>query len=325
MKFPTPRVVISRCIEFDNVRWNAQIIRNDLVKALIPHIEPITVCPEIGIGLPVPRDTLRIVRVKEKDRLMQPDTGKDLTEEMKAFTEGFLENLPSVDGFIMKSGSPSSGISHVKIYAGLQNAPVVERGAGIFGRVVKEKFSHLAVEDEERLSNANIREHFLRKLYVLADYRENTGKGMNDLVEFHSRHKLIFKAYNQKELRLLGNIVANHEKKPYQQVLNEYQRHLFKVMTRAPRCGNYVNVLQNSMGYFSDKLGKAERDFFLEKLHQYREGKIPLIVPVDIMNSWIVRFGEEYLQQQSFFNPYPEDLLDVESILQACDGRDYWK
>jgi uncharacterized protein YbgA (DUF1722 family)/uncharacterized protein YbbK (DUF523 family) len=325
LEFPKPSVVISKCIEFESVRWNAQIINNDFVKSLIPHVDAIPVCPEVGIGLPVPRDTLRIVRIDDEDRLIQPKTGKDFTDVMREFTEGFLGSLPPIDGFIMMSNSPSSGLSHVKIYAGVENAPVIERGAGMFGRVVKERFGHLAVEDEGRLRNPTIREHFLRKLFLFADFRINTGNDTKDIVDFHTRHKLLLKSYNQKEMRNLGKIVANHEKKPYEEVYEEYRNGLQKVMIRAPSCGNNINVLQNSMGYFSDDLKKVEKDYFLEKLEQYREGKIPLIGPVDIMKSWIIRFDEEYLLKQSYFNPYPEDLLDVESIAQACDGRNYWK
>jgi uncharacterized protein YbgA (DUF1722 family)/uncharacterized protein YbbK (DUF523 family) len=295
------------------------------VKSLIPHIDALPVCPEVEIGLPIPRDTLRIVRIEGEDRLMQPKTGIDLTKEMNEFTDRFLSSLPPVDGFIMMSESPSSGLSHVKIYAGIEKAPIIERGAGMFGRVVKEKFGYLAVEDEGRLRNPVIREHFLRKLFLLADFRENTGAKMYDLVDFHSKHKLMLKAYNQKEMRILGRIVANHEKKPYDVVQAEYKEHLLKVMIRAPDHGNNINVLQNAMGYFSSYLKKEERDYFLEKLELYREGKIPLIVPVDIIRSWIIRFDEDYLKNQSYFNPYPDDLLDIESIIKTSDGRDYWK
>nr|MBD3205820.1 DUF1722 domain-containing protein [Candidatus Bathyarchaeota archaeon] len=181
------------------------------------------------------------------------------------------------------------------------------------------------VEDEGRLRNPVIREHFLRKLFLLADFRENTGTQMKDLVDFHSRHKLMLKAYNQVEMRILGRIVANHEKKPYDVVHADYKEHLLSVMIRAPDHGNNINVLQNSMGYFSSDLKKEERDYFIDKLKLYREGKIPLIVPVDIIRSWIIRFNEDYLKNQSYFNPYPDDLLDVESIIKTSDERDYWK
>jgi uncharacterized protein YbbK (DUF523 family) len=67
--FPKPRVVISRCIEFEPVRYNGQIISSEFVKGLLPHIEAITVCPEVDIGLSVPRDTLRLVKKGKEVRL----------------------------------------------------------------------------------------------------------------------------------------------------------------------------------------------------------------------------------------------------------------
>ena len=79
-EFPRPRVVISRCIEFESVRWNAQIVRSDFVKGLLPHVDPITVCPEVEIGLGVPRETLRVVRGDGGLRLLQPKTGVDVTD-----------------------------------------------------------------------------------------------------------------------------------------------------------------------------------------------------------------------------------------------------
>ena len=321
-----PRVVISRCIEFENVRWNAQIIRSEFVQTLIPHVEAITVCPEVGIGLGVPRETLRLVRVGDGVRLMQPATGEDLTDKMIEFLGGFIAGLHEVDGFILKSRSPTSGLKGVKIYPSLGKVPHVGRGPGIFGGMVRERFGHLALEDEGRLRNGRIREHFLRKLYTLARFREARGRGgFEDLLEFHTENKLLLKAYREKDMREMGRIVANKGRLPPGTLFGGYENLLHSVFRRPPRCGTYINALMNSLGYFSRKITGAERQFFLDSLQRYKEGKVPLVVPVDIMRSWIVRFGEEYLARQTFFNPYPEELMDVEAIAEACGGRDYWE
>jgi uncharacterized protein YbgA (DUF1722 family)/uncharacterized protein YbbK (DUF523 family) len=315
LDFPKPGVVISRCIEFENVRWDGQIINNDFVRRLLPYVKPITVCPEIGVDLPVPRDPIRIVRIESEDLLLQPSTGRNLTDEMKKLTENFLENLPPVDGFIMKSRSPSCGITNVKIYAGLENDPVIDRGAGMFGRYVKDRFWHLAVEDDYRLSNYEIRENFLRKLYVLADFRENTVNKIGDLVEFHSRQKTMLKAYNKSRIRIMENIISNHNRKPFDVIHNEYQEQLYNTIVSPPRYGKYTKVLQNCLGYFSNKISESERNFFLDTLEQYRQGRVPLIVPLDVMKSWILRFDEKYLSKQSFFYPYPENLIDINTLV----------
>ena len=321
-----PRVVISRCIEFEPVRYNGQMKRSEFVEALLPFIEPITVCPEVDIGLGVPRQTLRLVKVGGKIKLYQPETGLDLTDRMLEFADSFLGSLPPVDGFIMKSGSPSSGVRNVKVYGSVKPSPVAERSSGLFGGVVRERFGHLAVEDDRRLENARIREHFLRKLYTPARLRSAKSSGaMRDIVGFHTVNKLLLKTYNQKEMRILDRIVANQDGRPVEEVLDLYEGHLYAALRRAPRCTSYVNTLMNSLGYFSRELSDAEKRFFLDRLDDYREGRVPPVVPVDIPRSWVVRFNESYLGRQTFFNPYPEELLDVDSIVEACGGRDYWK
>ena len=180
--------------------------------------------------------------------------------------------------------------------------------------------------EEGRLKNNRIREHFLRKLYTLTRLREiNDSDDVNDLIGFHTRNKLLLKAYNQKETKALGRIVANAGDKTLSDDMDEYREHLHRALRRPPRCTSYVNVLTSCMGYFGDGLSKKEKEFFMDTIRRYRDGKIPLIVPVDILKAWIVRFDEGYLKQQTFFEPYPEALLDVDSITEACGGRDYWK
>jgi uncharacterized protein YbgA (DUF1722 family)/uncharacterized protein YbbK (DUF523 family) len=324
--FPIPRVVISKCIEFEPVRYNGLIVSSDFVKDMINYIEPIPVCPEVEVGLGVPRDTLKLVKIGSDVRLIQPKTGLDLTDRVFKFAESFFSNIGEVDGFIMRSNSPSSGITRVKIYSKIEKSPMVRYGSGIFGGMVKERYGHLAVEEDLRLKEGNIREHYLRKLFILADFRTSKQeKSMKGLVDFHTRNKIQLKAYNEKRMRILGRIVANEKRLEVEELYSQYQETLFLALKRAARCSSYVNALMNSLGYFSREINSQEKQFFLHQLERFRDGSIPLVVPVDIMRSWIVRTGNEYLGNQTFFNPYPEELMDIESVVWACGNRDYWK
>ncbi|HMK16240.1 MAG TPA: DUF523 domain-containing protein, partial [Methanomicrobiales archaeon] len=93
-RFPRPGVVVSRCITFDPVRYDGSLIPSEVVERMKPFVEFIPVCPEVEIGLPIPRDPIRIVRVGRRDRLVQPSTGWDLTGEMEQFAREFLDGLP---------------------------------------------------------------------------------------------------------------------------------------------------------------------------------------------------------------------------------------
>ena len=148
--FPKPTVYISKCITFAAVRYNGDMISSDFVEALKPFITPITHCPEVEIGLPIPRQTLRIVaddREMKQLRLIQPATGIDLTEKMTKWVKQTLDDMPEVDGFILKSKSPSSGAYDVKIYPakGDKPAALTGKGSGFFGGEGLRRFSETII------------------------------------------------------------------------------------------------------------------------------------------------------------------------------------
>jgi uncharacterized protein YbgA (DUF1722 family)/uncharacterized protein YbbK (DUF523 family) len=305
-----PIVVVSKCLGFARCRYNGITIDDDFVTYLKPYVQYQPVCPEVEIGLGVPRNPIRVVRKQNLHRLMQPATGLDHTDTMRDFCSAFLERLTDVDGFFLKSRSPSCGIKDVKIFASIEKSPGIGKDAGFFGKAVMERFPHLPVEDEGRIRNFRIREHFLTKLFTFARFRM-LEKTMRGLVAFHSAHKLLLMAYHQAELRACGRVVANPEHLPVQDVFARYRDHLQRAFATLPRYTSNINVLMHALGYFKKELSSKEKSFLLESLERYRAGKIPLSVNLGIVRSWIVRFGEEYLEQQLFFEPYPEGLVEI--------------
>ncbi|MCW4018287.1 MAG: DUF523 and DUF1722 domain-containing protein [Candidatus Bathyarchaeota archaeon] len=324
--FVKPVVVISKCITFEPVRWDGQIIASKFVEDLKPHAEFIPVCPEVEIGLGVPRETLRIVKTDEDLRLVQPATGLDLTGKMRQFAEKFLTSLPEVDGFILKSGSPSSAMKDAKIYPSAEKSAPVGRGTGFFGGAVLARYSQLAIEDERRLLNSRIKEHFLTKLYTLADFRQVKKAGsIKGLIDFQARNKLLLTAYNQTELHAMGRIGAQSKGKPLKETVADYENHLWRALKHPPRRGANENVLTKAAGYFTSKLSKNEKTFFLDAVAKYRTSKFPLSTPLNLLKSWIIRFNEEYLLQQTFFEPYPDALMEIQSVDKSGEEKDYWK
>ena len=325
-KFAKPIVVLSKCIEFEPVRWNAQMISSDLVRKLKPIVNFIPVCPEVEIGLGVPRETLRIVSKNGELRLVQPATGLDFTDKMQSFANHFLDSLGEIDGFILKSGSPSSAYKDAKVYPSAKRSAPIARGPGFFGRGVLARFSHLAIEDERRLTNSRIREHFLTKLYALANFREaKRPHATNELVKFHSNNKLLLTAYSQRELRVLGRIVADQKVRPFEETVDAYQKHLSEALKRPPRRGSNINVMTKATGYFSKRLSKQEKAFFGAAVEKYKTGKLPSSAVLSILKAWIIRFDEEYLMKQTFFEPYPEELMDMDATAGYRNEKDYWK
>jgi len=311
--FEKPRVVVSRCLEFAPCRYNGQMISDAFVRRMMGEVMFCPVCAEMEIGLGVPRDPIRVVVAGGERRLVQPSTGRDVSDAMRQFAGGFLDALGEVEGVLLKARSPSCGIKDVKVYGAADASSPSDKGAGFLGGPVIERFGDLvAIEDEGRLNNFTIREHFLTRLFTLADFRRTRAAGaMGDLVAFHGRTKWLLMAYSEVALRELGRIVANHEHRPAAEVFAAYGPLLAKALAPLPRPTAMVNVLMHALGYVGDGLAAAEKAMFLDLLEKYRAAAVPLSVPLAVLRAWGVRFRATNLLEQTFLEPYPESLVEI--------------
>ncbi|MBO9129287.1 DUF523 and DUF1722 domain-containing protein [Bacillus sp. 165] len=319
--FVKPTVVVSKCLEFAACRYNGDVIHDITIQNLVPYVNFIPVCPEVEIGLGTPRETIRIVEESGSHKLIQPSTGRDVSEHMREFSRNYLSSLPEIHGFILKNRSPSCGTRDVKVYAGSSKAPVTAKSSGFFGKEVVERYGHLAIEEEGRLKNFTIREHFFTKLFTIAAF-QNLKKNpeMEQLISFHSDNKYLFMAYNQTKQKALGRITANHDKKDVHEVCHEYETVLYELFQRTARYTSHINVCQHIFGYFKQQLNKDEKEDFHALLTKYKDKKIPLSCILSLLKSWTLRFQEGYLKRQTYFEPYPEALID---ITDSGKGRDY--
>ncbi|KFN02338.1 DUF1722 domain-containing protein [Bacillus clarus] len=320
-QFTKPTVVVSKCLEFAACRYNGDMIPDITIRNLQPFVTFIPVCPEVEIGLGIPRETIRIVEEGGINKLVQPSTREDVTGKMEQFSNHFLHTLLDVDGFILKSRSPSCGTRDVKVYTGYEKAPAKGKGAGVFGGAVLKKFPHLAIEEEGRLSNFIIREHFFTRLFTITHFKTiKHNKSLKELVSFQSDYKYLFMAYNQVKQKELGRIIANQTKGQIESVFENYEKVLYELLMRTPRYTSNVNVCEHIFGYFKTKLKNQEKEHFLTLLHKYAEKKIPLSSLLAILKSWAIRFEEGYLLRQTYFEPYPEALVEISD---SGKGRDY--
>ena len=149
-KFPKPIVVLSKCLEFEACRYNGQVIPDGFVKKIEPYVDFKPVCPEVEIGLGVPRDPIRVISQGKEKRLLQPATGRDISSKMLSFADNYLKSLKEVDGFILKSRTPSCGIKDVKLFPNSEDGTAIGKTKGVFAGRVLGRFSGLAIEDEGR-------------------------------------------------------------------------------------------------------------------------------------------------------------------------------
>ncbi len=310
-KFLRPKVVVSKCIEFASCRYNGSMIASPIVLQLQNYVDFIPVCPEVEIGLGIPREAVRLVKSQDNITLLNSITGEDHTKAMIDFTDNFLTSLQDIDGFILKSRSPSCGIKDVKLYNKIGKIQAISsKSKGIFGNAVLDKFGYLAVEEEGRLTNLHLREQFLTKLYTFTDF-EHLPERMGELVNFHAKNKYLFMSYNQTKLKLAGKIVANHDKLSTSLVFDKYRQILYQIFNNSSRINSNINVLLHILGYFSKELSGKEKAYFLDQLETYRNKQIPLVVLTAILQSWVLRFDQKYLLQQTYFEPFPRELMHI--------------
>ncbi len=310
--FARPRVVVSRCLGFEACRYNGELLESPFLARLSLHAKLVTVCPEVAIGLGTPRDPIRVVREIDGDRLIQPSTGKDLTRPMEEFAGQYVTGLKAVEGFVLKSRSPSCGITDTKIHRPASNAALLGRGPGLFARAVLTHFPNAAVEDEGRLTDALIRDDFLTRIFTLAAFRRFAGRPtMGGLVKFQADHELLFMAFARTRRRALARIVTNRAGLRVPEVVEAYRRELALVFSRPSRRVSHLDVLLHAFGTFRRKLTAREKAQFLDLLTEFRDGTIPRSAPIAVVRGLITRFAEAGLASQAYFQPFPEDLLRI--------------
>ncbi|MGP8104837.1 MAG: YbgA family protein [Desulfobaccales bacterium] len=302
---------ISSCLLGEKVRfdgghrWDRFITEN-----LGKFVEFVPVCPEVECGLGVPREAMHLVASPEGPRLLTVRTQVDHTERLLAWARKRVVELEQEDlgGFIFKSDSPSSGMERVKIYSGKGGA--AKTGVGLFAREFMQHFPWLPVEEEGRLHDPGLRENFLERLFSLKRWRDTLALGPKPghLVDFHTRHKLLIMSHSPKHYVLLGKLVAQVKTIPLPEIYKQYQTQLMEALRLKATIKKNTNVLLHVLGYFKKNLAPAEKEELLEIIDEYRQAYLPLIVPVTLLNHYVRKYDQAYLQDQYYLASHPLEL-----------------
>jgi uncharacterized protein YbgA (DUF1722 family)/uncharacterized protein YbbK (DUF523 family) len=307
------RLGISTCLLGENVRYDGgHKLDRFLVGTLGQYVEWVPVCPEVEIGLPIPRESLRLVGDPEAPRLVTLKSGQDHTERMQTWAKERLEQLAEtrIYGFVFKKGSPSSGLYRVKVYT--ENGMPSHVGTGIFAREVMKRFPLLPLEEEGRLHDMHLRENFFDR--VFACYRwtnlleEDPTPG--GLVKFHTSHKLALMAHNPSHYQEMGRLVAQAGSLPWEELAAQYGQYLMEGLSVMTSPGKHANVLQHVMGFLKDRLSREDKAELLATIEDYRRELVPLIVPLTLLQHHLRRHPvPDWVHQQVYLNPYPKELL----------------
>jgi len=305
------KIGISSCLLGNEVRWNSgHKLDKYLTNTLGQFVEYVPVCPEVEAGFGVPRESFRLVGDPDAPRLITFKSKTDHTDRMVTWAKKRVRELEKEDlcGFIFKSDSPSSGMIRVKVYN--EKGMPHKVGIGIFARAFMEHFPLIPVEDDGRLNNPLIRENFILQIFTMKRWRDNMARkpSMGNLVDFHTRNKLLILSHSPKLYRLMGKLVADGKKLPIKELYDQYQLLLMEALKLKTTIRKNTNVLQHLMGYFKKQLSGDEKQELLEIFGQYRNEHVPLIVPITLINHYVRKYEQPYLKQQTYLHPHPLEL-----------------
>ena len=307
------RIGISACLLGQNVRYDGGHKRDAfLVEVFGRHVEWVPVCPEVEMGLGVPRDTLRLELQGDDTRLIMPKTGADYTETMRTFATQRLAMLAQerLCGYILKKDSPSCGMERVRLYP--DNGMPRKSGQGLFAAALTQALPHLPVEEEGRLNDPRLRENFVTRVFAYQRWQQMAEQTITRaaLLRFHAQHKFVLVAHSQVGSQRLGRLLAHPEQWADEQAMaGAYLDGFTDVMRRTPTRRSHTNVLQHLAGYVSDHLDTDERAELTEMLDQYRRELLPLIVPVTLLRHYVRKFQVPYLLDQVYLTPHPHELM----------------
>lgn len=292
------------------MRYNGQIIPDPFVQRLAAHCEPVVVCPEVEIGLGVPRPPIRLVRSDgPRPALVQPETGRDVTGSMAEFSARFLGALRDVDGFVLKSRSPSCGFRDAKVFATADGPGPVDRDAGAFASEVEARFPTAALEDEAGLGDDALRERFLTLLFALSRLREiETAGERRALVEFHARYRYVLLAHEERRMREMERLAAGIADLPWREAVARYRERFAQALARPARVGGHLSALLHAFGPAGEGLAPAERAFFRERIEEMREGREPLAAALGRVRDWALGLENLCLDARGYLEPYPRTL-----------------
>jgi len=302
-------VGISSCLLGEAVRYNGGHQLDSYVdRTLGQFFSYRPFCPEVDIGLGVPRKPIRLVRRDGEIACVDiEDESLDYTQALIDSADGQRPWLEEVCGYILKKASPSCGMERVKVYESLQPQ---RDGTGIFAARLMELLPELPVEEEGRLGDPVLRENFIQRVYVMYRWKKLLAEGLTvgGLVDFHSRHKLILMSHCQQSYRELGPLVASARKDNLEALAPEYILTTMKALKKRASRGNHVNVLQHIQGYLKNDLDADDKAELTEAIGNYHKGLLPLIVPITLLNHHFRRNPDEYIARSWYMRPYPAEM-----------------
>lgn len=311
MKKPQSEIVIgiSACVEGQQVRFDRGHKKSDFcVDELGKHVKYRAFCPEVAIGLPIPRPTIRQIKKGDLIAVSRPDGSGDVSDYLTAYGQKTAQEISELSGFIFCQKSPSCGMERVKVY--YEHGKSSEStGVGLFAKEIMAANPLLPCEENGRLNDLGLRENFVMRVFTYKNWQDLVASGLtkHKMMTFHSEHKYLLMSHHLPTYKSLGQLLARADL-TVEEMADAYITGLMLGLKHIATRKTHSNTLQHLQGYFKKQLDKMQKQELVQQIDDYRAGLVPLLVPLTLINHYLKQHPKEYLAAQVYLSPYPQDL-----------------
>ena len=306
---------ISSCLIGEKVRFDGGHKQNRyILDTLGLYFSFRSFCPEMAIGMGVPRETIRLV---ELDGRMQAVGVKNANlvvgDDLREIANQQKHWHSDIFGYIVKKDSPSCGMERVKVWSKDQ---AQRRGTGLYTEVLMSNFPNLPIEEEGRLGDPRLRENFIQRVFIYKRWKDmlETKLSWALLTDFHARHKLILYSHDQDRGRSLGRELAEAGGQSVDEYAPHYLSELMQILKITAKRSNHVNVLEHIRGYLKQELDTDDKAELSDSIENYRKGLLPLIVPITLLRHHFRKYPNEYIDRSFYLHPHPDELMLLNSL-----------
>lgn len=300
-----PKIVVSECLYGTKCRYDGQGYNDKVIQSLKDYVDIQTVCPELAIGLSIPREPIRIEMNKENEeyRLIDYNSKNDYTNQMTEFSEEFINGLDDIDGFILKSRSPTCGLKDAKVYYRGNKCSIRSNENGFFSQKIIDKYDYLPIENEGRLKNYNIRDNFFTRIFFINNLKNN-----KNIIEFHKNNLLLLKSYDEESTNEVSDIL--NENRMEDQV-HQYKEKVLNIVSNQRKKENKLSIIIKVFEKYKNMLNEEEINMFNGLIESYENQRIPFSTLEVVIKMYATRFKDKDILNQIFFYPYPENLINI--------------
>lgn len=171
------RLGLSSCLGGEKVRWDGDHKRHDALLALAPWVEWRAICPEVEIGLGVPREPIQLLRTHQGDELWSRDSRRNLTSALEAWAKDAVLRVADLEGYVLKTKSPTCGLGGARRFTSreelFRDGPHSRDGVGRWAAYLRRQVPELPLIEETALADPQTRDDWLRAVGIR--YENRTG------------------------------------------------------------------------------------------------------------------------------------------------------